>query len=78
MALKSKDFKAARADLDANIERLERNERENNDFAFLSKVYKEEYGDTPDDEDGRAWRVVLHLLNRMRRLEKRVRELEGD
>lgn len=78
MALKSKDFKALRTELDANIERLERNEQENADFAFLSRIYKEEYSGTPDDEDGRAWRVVLHLLNRMRRLEKRVRELEGD
>lgn len=78
MALKLNEFRAARDRAQEVINKLERNEGENKDFALLRKIYKEEYAEDEDAEDGVGWRVVLHLLNRLRRLEQRVRDLEGD
>lgn len=78
MAFKLSEFKDARDEIDEVIAFLERNARENKDFAQLSTDLKAgDWGD-PGGSDAVAIRVVLHLLNRLRRLEKRVRQLEGD
>lgn len=76
--LKAKQLKSKRDALDEVIAKVERNETENVDFSKLSKLLKGWLEEEEDADDIVAVQVILHLLNRMRRLEKRVRELEGD
>lgn len=74
--IKSKDLRAKRAAIDEQLSKVERNETENADFTTLGKQIKA--GDFGEGDEAVAVKVDIHLLNRLRRLEQRVRQLEGD